>query len=63
MKERLAGNKVSIEAVKLRSGIEIGETIMKDVYEGEFSSVNGRSLLNNPFFKVGKKKKKKKKKK
>ena len=34
------------------------------VYEGDFTGgITGKSMLNNPFFKVAKKKKKKKKKK
>ena len=42
----------------------MGDVGEDEVLEGEaFPVINGKSLLNNPFFKVGKKKKKKKKKK
>lgn len=63
LKERLAGDRVALDVPRLRSGIAVGETNIKELYEQSgFPVVNGVQLLHNPFFKVAKKKKKKKKK-
>lgn len=53
-------HKVTLGANRIAKSLTYHE---HEIYEGEpLQGISGKSMLNNPFFKVAKKKKKKKKK-